>query len=183
MRPEEKARLVGYLEFPTDVAWFANSANVQGIPGRVRNLVLEWGLRLEKLGIKGEGLSFSPAEKTKAAASAITIGKIENFAGNLGTSINQSSIQATQTKVGVIDLDAIQALVAQINKHTDELPARSVSAVRNEIENLNKEFQSAAPNRTKVMAALGSIKSALEGAAGNLIASGILAELAKILPH
>jgi hypothetical protein len=183
IRPEEKAHLVAALQFPTDVVWLANSANVQDIPGKVRNLILEWSLKLEKLGIKGEGLTFSPVEKTKAESSSITIGSIHNFAGNIGQDAGQSSIQATQASTSFLDLDTIRALAAQINEHANELPTQSSSVVRHELQDLDKELRSSEPNQSKVRAALASIKSALEGAAGNLIASGILAEVAKILPH
>jgi AbiTii len=183
IRPEEKARLVAALEIPMDVAWLANSANVQDIPGKVRNFILEWSLKLEKLGIKGDGLSFSPADKTKAEGSSITIGSIQNFAGNIGQAVGQSSIQATQTNTSFLDLDAVRKLAVQINEHADDLPAQSSSVIRHELKDLDEELQVPAPNQSKVRAVLGSIKRALEGAAGNLIASGILAELAKILPH
>jgi hypothetical protein len=166
-----------------DVAWMANSANVQGIPAKVRNLILEWSLKLEKLGIKGDGLSFSPAERTKAEASSITIGNIQTFAGNIGQSIGQSSIRATQKNSNFLDLNAIRTLAIQMNKHADELPTQSLPAIRQQLEGLNNELRSVSPSQSKIKAILGSIKGALEGAAGNLIAAGILAELAKILSH
>jgi hypothetical protein len=45
MTPEEKASFVAAVG--TDVIWLANSASVQSIPGKVRELILEWGLKLE----------------------------------------------------------------------------------------------------------------------------------------
>jgi hypothetical protein len=183
MGPEEKAAIVAALEVPMDVAWLANSVSVQAIPAKVRDLILEWSLKLEKLGIKGEGLSFSPADKTKAESSSVTIGSIQNFAGNIGQGGGQSSIHATQTNAPVLDLDAVKTLAVQINKHLDDLPTLVSPVVRRELEELDEEVRSREPNQSKIRAALGSIKSALEGAAGNLIASGILVELAKILPH
>jgi hypothetical protein len=43
--PEEKARLVAGLEMATDVAWIANSVSMHAMPGKVRDLILEWTLR------------------------------------------------------------------------------------------------------------------------------------------
>jgi hypothetical protein len=181
--PREKARIVGALEFPTDVAWLANPANVRGIPDNVRHLILGWSLKLEKLGIMGEGLSFSPAEKAKAGDSLITIGNIQNFIGNIGQEIDRPSIRATQTISGNLDLDSVRALAAQINEHVDSLPTRLSPVIRNELKDINEQLRSSHPSQSKMRNALISIKSSLEGAAGNLIASGILAEIAKILPH
>jgi hypothetical protein len=111
--------------------------------------------------------------------SSITIGSIQNFAGNIGQVGGVSSIQATQESSYAIDLDAVGRLAIQMNKYADELP----SEARSPIEELNKELKSASPNQSRVRAVLGSVKSVLEGAAGNVIASGILVELAKILTH
>jgi hypothetical protein len=66
-----------------------------------------------------------------------------------------------------------------MNKYADELP----SEARAPIEELNKELKWASPNQSKVRAILGSVKNVIEGAAGNVIASGVLMELAKILGH
>ena len=177
MTSEEKAPIVAALG--TDVIWLANSASVQSIPGRVRDLILEWSLKLEKLGIMGEGLSFSPAEKTKAGSSHITIGSIQNFAGNIGQVGGESSIQASQEITSSLDLDAVRRLAIQMNKYANELPAQTRPA----LEQLDKELKSVTPSQSKVRAILGSVKNVLEGAAGNVIASGVLMELAKILSH
>jgi hypothetical protein len=127
----------------------------------------------------GEGLSFSAAEKTKAESSSITIGSIQNFAGNIGQAGGQSSIQASQEISYALGLDAVGRLAIQMNKYADDLPSQA----RSDIEELNKELKSASPNQSKVRTVLGSLKSVLEGAAGNVIASGILVELGKILTH
>jgi len=181
IEPEEKARLIAALKIPTDIAWLANSANVQGIPDKVRNLVVEWSLKLEKLGIQGEGLSFSLAEKTKAEGSSITIGTIQNFVGNIGQSVGQSSIQATQENTNSLDLDAVRALAIQMNKHADELPAEALPVCRQQLKQLDAELSSTGPSQSKVRAMLSSIKNVLEGAAGSVVAFGILVELTKIL--
>jgi len=138
------------------------------------------------LGIKGEGLSFSSAEKTTAHKenSPINIGHIGTFAGNIGSQFHdQSSMNVTQTSTSSLDLDAIRALALQINEYADDLPAQSCPAIRRKLNELDGELISAVPDESKLRSMLGSIKNVLEGAAGNLVASGILAELAKILSH
>ncbi|MCX5712667.1 MAG: hypothetical protein NTY47_06350 [Candidatus Omnitrophica bacterium] len=60
-----------------------------GIIETVRNIILEWSLKLEKDGIYGEELKFSDKEKEKAAQ---TIYNIQNFTGVIGD-VNTSEVQ------------------------------------------------------------------------------------------
>ena len=57
------------------------SSVIVTIIDRVRNMILDWAVGLEKQGIMGEGISFSVAEKEKAAAVGqnITIGNTVRF--------------------------------------------------------------------------------------------------------
>jgi hypothetical protein len=187
LRPEEKARLISSLEVPMDVAWIANPSNVDGIVGAVRNLILEWSLKLEKLGIKGEGLTFSDSEKSKAKneMSSINIAHVETLtAGVIGSqTLSHSSMSVNQAYDNSIDLSAVKQLLVQIKKHAHDLPAESLPIVEREIAGIDRELGGTSANPSKIRAALSSIKNALEGAAGNLIASGILAELGRIASH
>jgi hypothetical protein len=187
LRPEEKASLVSALEVPMDVAWIANPSNVDGIVGAVRNVILEWSLKLEKLGIKGEGLTFSDAEKGKAQneMGSINIAHVETLtAGVVGSQVlRHSSMSVSQASDSSINLAAVKQLVVQIKKHADDLPTESLPAIRRELNGLDRELESPDVNPSKIRATLNSIKNVLEGAAGNLIASGIVAELAKIVAH
>jgi hypothetical protein len=187
LRPEEKAAIVSSLQFPMDVAWIANPANVDGIVGAVRNLILEQSLKLEKLGIKGQGLAFSDAERGKAQneMSSISIAHVETLtAGVVGSQVlRHSSMNVSQTNDSSVDLKAVRQLVVQIKKHAHDLPSGSLPAITRELKGLDKELESPRANSSRIRATLGSIKNVLEGAAGNLIASGIVAELAKILAH
>lgn len=57
-------------------------SKLHGIIESVRNIVLEWSLKLEADGILGEGLTFSKGEKDKAASATY---HIQNFTGVVGT--------------------------------------------------------------------------------------------------
>ncbi len=70
---------------------FISSAGVRGILEEVRNAILEWSLRLEKDGIRGDDMSFSPKEL--AAATTATY-QINHFTGVLG------NVQADQFQIG-----------------------------------------------------------------------------------
>ena len=56
-----------------DVALFLSQSDAVAIVDHVRNLVLDWALGLEKAGITGEGLAFTPKERQQAAASHVEI--------------------------------------------------------------------------------------------------------------
>ena len=50
-------------------AMHASETAMRGILGRIRNVVLEWTIKLEKVGVVGVGMTFSPEERTQAASS------------------------------------------------------------------------------------------------------------------
>lgn len=86
---------------------------------QVRNLVLDWSIRLERAGISGEGISFSLEEKSIAAESASTI-NIENFTGHLhqgevSGNQNRTIVAATDQSVNAIAFpNLIEKVVAAI---------------------------------------------------------------------
>ena len=57
----------------SEAALFISKPHIAAIVDKVRNLVLDWSLDLEKAGITGDGLSFSAREKSVAASSHINI--------------------------------------------------------------------------------------------------------------
>jgi hypothetical protein len=80
-----------------------------------------------------------------------------------------------------LDLKLVKALTDQIAEHLSGLPKASAPAVSDQLTLITKELRDPTPDHSKIRSALDSIRRALEGAAGNLLASGILAELARLL--
>ena len=64
-------------------------AQIKGVLDGVRNVVLNWSLKLEQDGILGEGMTFSPKEKIVASNNTYNI---QNFTGVLGE-INSGNVQ------------------------------------------------------------------------------------------
>ena len=62
---------------------------IAGIIDSVRNILLEWSLKLEKDGVLGDGLSFSKEEKEKASNINYNI---QNFSGVIGN-VQSSNLQ------------------------------------------------------------------------------------------
>lgn len=68
--------------------FIANDSQMRNILESVRNIVLDWSLKMESEGIMGEDLNFTEQEKEKAES----IINIENFSGIIGD-ISSSNIQ------------------------------------------------------------------------------------------
>jgi hypothetical protein len=64
---EVERALVAHMDIPLPISLFLPATRLQGILELVRNIVLNWALKLEEDGILGEGLTFSAEEKKLAA--------------------------------------------------------------------------------------------------------------------
>ncbi|WP_312794459.1 hypothetical protein [Tianweitania sp.] len=149
-------------------------SQLSSILSAVRNLVLDWSLRLEQAGIQGEGFTFSAQEKSRAQVSPVTynIGSIGNFAGNLGAGNTSGDITVTSVKQ-----DTLKRLVREVSAGSQQLVEAGANpiALGRAIDELRAENDKAEPNADKVQGALIDLRTAVSGAAGNLAASGVLA--------
>jgi hypothetical protein len=160
------------------MAVHVSTSQVDGLLDAVRNVVLEWALKLEKAGITGEGMSFNPKEKQIAAASTtFNIGSIGSMVGNLGSNNVSGDINASD-----IVIDEVRFLVDQLEPHVNSLKAVGVNAklLESSLVELKKQTQSGSPDQSKIKDALSDLRNALSGAMGSLVASGALALIAKI---
>jgi hypothetical protein len=150
----------------------------------VRNAILDWSLKLEKAGILGNGLMFSTEEKQMAhdPTTNITIGHVENFSGVAGSVSGRSSVSAQVNARRDLDLQEIRQFLDQV---ADNLEGAGLSAVQKsslakQIEVARGQLSQPASQYT-LKAALISMRSIFEGAAGSLVAQGALAALASFL--
>lgn len=149
----------------------------------VRNVVLEWALKLEEDGILGEGISFSKEEKSLANEKGYTV---NHFYGDINQSqIQQNTDNSTQSMhlVNGFDLNSLSALVSQIENNVANTGLRDSeqAAISKEIENIKDEIKNTAPNPGAIKKSLKIIGGILEKATSSLIASGLLHEITKIL--
>jgi hypothetical protein len=95
-------------------------SELERILDRVRTLVLDWALNLEKTGIMGSEDNFDRAEKQKAqaAGTTINIGHIGSLVGNLGHGNVSGSITVTGLKT-----EQIVSIIPQLRAHQAELVA------------------------------------------------------------
>lgn len=76
------------------------TSTLVAILDRVRNLTLDWAIALEQQGIVGGGITFTNAEREKAAAAGMTI-NIENLTGGF----HQANVNGNQNKTLVSSSD------------------------------------------------------------------------------
>lgn len=187
LQPNVKAHLVKSLEYPTDVRCLLNRMAILAIPEHVRNKILEWSIRLEKAGVRGEGLSFSPKEKQQAHGVSISIqGNVENLSNVVGVA-RGARVTTRQTTEGV-DASSLAALCSQLRKHIDLLvPESRQDDLRLQIEAIESEAQLGTPNLGKLRRALATLQKMIRdgavSAGSSLVTQGALALIGEALKH
>lgn len=153
---------------------------IQGVIDTVRNAALDWAIELEKAGIVGEGFSFDPAEKSKAATPSITynIQSIGSFNGVMGSGNTTGDIL-----VSTNDIAQILELTHQITTAIPTLETAGADAekLKNTINAIENEARKTSPEKSKLRNLLIDTHSILVGAAGNLTAQGALAGISSLL--
>jgi hypothetical protein len=157
-----------------------STSQIHGLLDAVRNLVLEWALKLERAGISGEGMSFNKDEKQLASAASTTfnIGTIGSMVGNLGSQNSSGAIS-----VSYIAVNEIEDVVEQLTPHVAALKAAGADAklLDTSLAGIAKQTISANPDQSILRGMLTDLRNALSGAAGSLIASGAITMIARIL--
>lgn len=168
------------INFRLQPSLHMNASQFQGILDAVRKIVLEWSLKLEADGITGEGMSFSTTEKERAQAHAVTY-NIKNYIhGNISDSqIHVESVGSTQNQTTEFDIGQVAKFIEAL-KGTIEilgLDEKEKKEAASEIETLEAQIKSPNPKQSIIRESLGSVRRILEGATGNLVASGLLNQI------
>ena len=93
---------------------------------------------------------------------------------------DQATVNNTQS-VATLDLDVVRNLFGQARTHLAALPAKTREGVFPILEQAEREMAKAAPNRPKLAGLLRDLKDTLVGAAGNVIAQGIIVGIGLLL--
>ena len=112
------------------------------------------------------------------AASPQTI--IANFHGP-NSRMNVNSTDNSINVVSGISGEQLTGFIEQVRANMAALPAEQQTEITEPLAALEIEAASSAPSQSKIRAALQAIKTVTEGAAGNLVASGIGALITRIL--
>ncbi|SHF09847.1 hypothetical protein SAMN02745157_1635 [Kaistia soli DSM 19436] len=176
--PETIAWLNERMDVPfARISLHCPASSVVGIIDCVRNLVLDWSIEMEKAGITGEGLSFSPEEKKAAHSQSTTvhIGTIGSFAGNIGSGNKSGDISMSS-----VNVEAIKSLIGQTRSNMASLDGVDHSAVIAHLAELEDEVAKPSPSASRVRATLSALQGLLTEVSGNLIAAGIIALIQQI---
>jgi hypothetical protein len=148
-------------------------SEIKRILDRVRTLVLDWALNLEKMGIMGSEDSFDRVEKEKAqaAATTINIGHIGSLVGNLGHGNVSGSITVSDLKT-----EHIGSIIPQLRAHRAELVAAGAdgAALDDRLSALEKALGNPQPDHGLLRGLLTDLRNCLSGAAGSLVATGAI---------
>jgi AbiTii len=121
LAPEEQSVLQGLSGHQTEFACFIEKSRLIGILGAARDQVLRWAIALDKAGVRGDGLSFTGAEKEKAHgtvfnAENLTIGVYGNVGGQANVAAGFQPHAGTKINAG-----DVQKLIGEIEPHVTGL--------------------------------------------------------------
>ncbi len=165
-----------------EIRGFIGKTQFVGVLKSVRNIILDWTLKLEENKIIGSGISFSSEEIEKASTGTVNYGTIiygsvqDSQVVGFGHEINQT------ITISDADYNGITKLLEMIEKDYTamELSKQKQDQILITIKELREELNTTR-NKSKSRFLLNSLKSIFEGVAGSLIASGIVFEIAKYI--
>jgi hypothetical protein len=179
--PEAHLHLCQAIGFQTQVNLFVDESEIVRIIETVRNVILNWALKLEEEGILGENLSFSKKEKEAANKSPQNI---TNFYGTVvSPQIQQGEMHGVQISV---NLSIQHEQIAEfIKKFKEALPALGLTEdqkgeAKAELQTVEAQLKSPKPKSSIIHEGLKSLRTILEGA-GGAVAAQLLGELIKII--
>jgi hypothetical protein len=153
-------------------------ATAIGVLDAVRTAILNWSIEMERAGVHGEGLSFSPVEQRKAqsAPNVFHIGSIGSFTGVMGSENTVGDIISS-----TINASEVKKFVSQVKANTKSLINEGVD--EKQLLACLKSIEAALKNSD-----VGLIRKGLKGlqdiatnAAGGLVTTGVLSMLHLLL--
>jgi AbiTii len=168
--------------FKTEFGLLLQQQHVIGILDAVRNIILNWALKLEEEGILGEGFSFTQQEKAKAAT---TTTNINNFFAPVGNSqIQQSADNPTQIMINSeLDIERVRDFVNSLKDSLGQLGlnGEQEAELRAEIQTIESQVASPKPKKSILRESLASAGRLLENTTAN-VAATLIAKLSGLTP-
>lgn len=148
---------------------------------KVRNVILEWTMRLDEEGVLGEGMTFSEKEKEIAVKSTTPV--INLIGTMINSQLQQNTEHSTQTlKMEEFKVESLNSLIIDLIKLQEEVKEPELKQeLASEIEVLQSQVKSPKPKQEIIKEALKSVRNIAEGTTGSLVATGILEKVTLIL--
>ena len=173
--------LMNAMEIPLQPSLHVPHTEIVGILDAVRNNILNWSLELEQKGVVGEGMTFSKEERN--VAGQVTY-QITNNIGNMHNSqLQQHSSSSSQSISVATDIQALRVLISELRIAASDLPLKRTEheEFAAELSTLESQAGSPKPKRVLISESLKSARTILEGAAGNILASDLIAKITLFL--
>jgi len=142
------------------------------------SLTMDGHMRITHAGVREVEDAFTKPQLTTAhfPAYVLDVQNMTNSSIQQGT--NQSSVAITVTSG---DVEFVRQLIACLQASIDQLQlsAQATAEMKSEIQTLASRVCSPKPKKVIITETLRSIRTILEGAAGNLIAAGLAAEIVR----
>jgi hypothetical protein len=183
--PALEADLMNGAELPFVPNLIISYTSLTGILNGVRNIILDWAIKLGEEGVLGvgpEGLAFTPQDKEKASNISYNL----HFYGSVqDTQIQAGTQGSVQTHTVTHDIDKVREFVTDATAYQDQLPfnPHQKSEFENRIKAIEAQLALPEPKIEVITEALKSCRSILESFTGSVIASGLIYKLGLFLPH
>jgi len=147
----------------------------------VRNIILNWALKLEENGVLGENMTFSDDEKDKAESHSYNVNNF--YAEVTGSQIQQNSPDANQTQsLKEFSTTNINHFISSLKEKLDDIEVNEDASkeLNAEISTIEIQNSSPKPKNGIIKESLSSIRTILEGATGSVVGQ-LLLELGKLI--
>lgn len=145
----------------------------------VKNIVLDWLLKLEEDGIMGEGMSFTKKEIEQAAEKNYTVnyfyGNNTQFQQNTSHSSQNMSIETNDNNIA-----KITNIIALIKDNQTSFETDKYNELIKAIQNIEMELHQSKPKANILQQGIATVRNILEGISGSIIASGILYKIGQL---
>lgn len=167
--------------FETNISLIVSHTEIVKIVEEVRNIILNWSLKLEEQGVLGEGMAFTPQESQSANG---TPQAVNNFFGPVHNpqiqQLNETAVQLHSQQQ--LDIVALSQFVEKLDNSIQELllSTEQESELRAEVRTIKSQLTSPKPKTTILRECGISIRSILEKAGGAVVGS-LLTELTRLV--
>lgn len=174
---ETQSRLIKAADLPSPPVLIVAESRLHGIVDAVRTTILDWALKLEENGIRGENLSFTDEDRKTASHMVFNIGSMTHSQIQADTSHSQQVITNLS-----IEPKAIIEFITQARHVLSDLQLEQPESqeLNSELDTIEAQAKSPKPKTHILREALKSVRSILEGAAGKIAADGLLNVIDKI---
>lgn len=177
--PEYQVKLMEWSNTNFEFTIHVPKSEYGKIIDNVRNIILEWTLKLEEEGVIGEDMTFNDKEKEVAnqIPSVTIIGTMVN------SQLQQQSNSSTQSlTVGEFKVEILKEIVEQGNLLLKEVTDAEIKAeLMSDLTVLEAQLNSPKPKSSIIKESLSSVRNIAEGITGSLLATGIVEKIIPLL--